>query len=65
MLYSRIPINYVKKKEESDKKSASSLLVPLTVLFSEPFLHDLELIWNLSKTIKPTLFENKRLIDRF
>jgi hypothetical protein len=56
MLYSRIPINYVKKKEESDKKSASSSLVPLTVLFSEPFLRDLELIWQLNKTIKTNLF---------
>lgn len=42
---------YEKKKEEPDKKSASSLSVPLTVLFSEQFLSDLELIWDLKKTI--------------
>lgn len=39
------------KKEESVEISESSPLVPLTVLFSEPFLNDLELIWNLRDTI--------------
>ena len=31
------------------------LSVPLTVLFSEPFLRDLELIWSLHKTININL----------
>ena len=44
-----------KKKEEPDENSDSSLQVPLTVLFSEPFLNDLELIWNLNTTINKSL----------
>ena len=40
------------KKEETDVKSSSSSLVPLTNHFSEPFLNDLELIWKLKKTIQ-------------
>ena len=46
---------YGKKKEEPDKKSSSSSFVPLTVLFSEPFLNDLEMIWYLHNTLKTKL----------
>ena len=42
-------IKIKQKKEEPDTNSSSSPLVPLTVLFSEPFLQDLELIWTLRK----------------
>jgi hypothetical protein len=34
---------YSSKKKETDKKSVSSASVPLTELFSEPFLRDLDL----------------------
>ena len=40
-----------KKKEETDKKSVSSASVPLTELFSEPFLKDLDLIWRIDSRI--------------
>ena len=39
------------KIKKEDNLSKISLSVPLTVLFSEQFLSDLELIWNLKKTI--------------
>ncbi len=48
--------NRRKKEKDPDKQPASISLVPLTVLFSEPFLTDLELLWKLHKTIKPNLF---------
>ena len=38
------------KKE--DNLSKISLSVPGANLFSEPFLNDLELIWNLNKVLK-------------
>jgi hypothetical protein len=37
-----------KKTEGSDEKSVSSVSVPRTELFSEPFLKDLDLIWRIN-----------------
>jgi hypothetical protein len=41
-----------KKTEDPDQKSVSSVFVSLTGLFSEPFLSDLETIWELYGTVK-------------
>ncbi len=40
-----------KKTEEQDQKSLSSVSVPRTGLFYEPFLNDLDLIWRVSPHI--------------
>jgi hypothetical protein len=39
------------KKEETDKKSVSSVSVPPTGLFYEPFMRDLALIWEQNSKI--------------
>jgi len=36
-----------KKTEDQDQKSLSSVSVPGAVLFSEPFMRDLEMIWRV------------------
>ena len=40
------------KTEGADKKSVSSVSVPLTELFSEPFMKDLDLLWRVDYMIK-------------
>ena len=49
-----------KKTEEQDKKSLSSVSAPLTELFSEPFLRDLDLIWRLDSNINFMGDRNRR-----
>ena len=40
-----------KKTEEQDQKSVSSVSVPGAGLFCEPFLNDLDLIWQVDSNI--------------
>jgi len=47
-----------KKPEEKDQKSLSSVSVPGAVLFSEPFLRDLDLIWRVHSKIDTVEIEN-------
>ncbi len=44
-------MSYKRKTEEIDKKSTSSVSVPGAILFSEPFLRDLDLIWRVELNI--------------
>jgi hypothetical protein len=47
------------KKEGIDKKSIPFVSVPLTGLFSKPFLKDLDLLWRVDSNVKTC--EDRRL----